>query len=87
LFQQEKRGAQAYDGGWSGGWYAPPINAHSPAVRAWTVERLNAYFRTGLSTAHAAAAGPMGSVTHNLARAAPTDVRALAIYYAWQMRD
>jgi mono/diheme cytochrome c family protein len=86
LLQQEKRGDRAYDGGWSGGWYAPPINAHSPAVRAWTVERLDAYFRTGLSTAHAAAAGPMGPVTYNLARAAPADVRAMATYYAWQMR-
>ena len=86
LLQQEKRGAEAYDGGWSGGWYAPPINARSPAVRAWTVDRLDAYFRTGLSTAHAAAAGPMGPVTYNLARAAPADVRALATYYAWQMR-
>ena len=86
LLQQEKRGDRAYDGGWSGGWYAPPINAHSPAVRAWTVERLDAYFRTGLSTAHAAAAGPMGPVTYNLARAKPADVRALATYYAWQMR-
>jgi len=86
LLQQEKRGDQAYDGGWSGGWYAPPINARSPAVRAWTVERLDAYFRTGLSTAHAAAAGPMGPVTYNLARAAPADVRAMATYYAWQMR-
>lgn len=86
LLQQEKRGDQAYDGGWSGGWYAPPINARSPAVRAWTAERLDAYFRTGLSTAHAAAAGPMGPVTYNLARAAPADVRALATYYAWQMR-
>ncbi len=86
LLQQEKRGDRAYDGGWPGGWYAPPINARSPAVRAWTVERLDAYFRTGLSTAHAAAAGPMGPVTYNLARAAPADVRALATYYAWQMR-
>lgn len=86
LLQQEKRGDRAYDGGWSGGWYAPPINARSPAVRAWTVERLDAYFRTGLSTAHAAAAGPMGPVTYNLARAKPADVRAVATYYAWQMR-
>ena len=86
LLQQEKRGDRAYDGGWSGGWYAPPINAHSPAVRAWTVERLDAYFRTGLSTAHAAAAGPMGPVTYNLALAAPADVRAMATYSAWQMR-
>lgn len=87
LLQQEKRGAQAYDGGWSGGWYAPPINARSPAVRAWTADRLETYLRTGLSRDHAAAAGPMGPVTYNLARAAPADVRALATYYAWQMRD
>ena len=87
LLQQEKRGDAAYAGGWSGGWYAPPINAHSPAVRAWTPERLYAYFRTGLSRHHAAAAGPMGPVTDNLARAAPADVRALATYYAWWMRD
>ncbi len=86
LLQQEKRGARSYDGGWSGGWYAPPIDTHSPAVRAWTVDRLDTYFRTGLSTAHAAAAGPMGPVTYNLARAEPSDVRALATYYAWQMR-
>jgi len=86
LLQQEKRGDLAYDGGWSGGWYAPPINRSSPAVRAWTVERLDAYFRTGLSRDHAAAAGPMGPVTYTLARAAPADVRALATYYAWQMR-
>jgi len=87
LLQQEKRGAQTYDGGWSGGWYAPPINARSPAVRAWTADRLETYLRTGLSRDHAAAAGPMGPVTYNLARAAPADVRALATYYAWQMRD
>ncbi|MBC3942622.1 c-type cytochrome [Sphingomonas albertensis] len=87
LLQQEKRGPEAYDGGWLGGWYAPPINARSPAVRGWTADRLDAYFRTGLSTAHAAAAGPMGPVTYNLARATPADVRALATYYAWQMRE
>lgn len=87
LLQQEKRGDAAYDGGWSGGWYAPPINRRSPAVRAWTAERLDTYLRTGLSRHHAAAAGPMGPVTYNLARAEPADVRALATYYAWWMRD
>ena len=87
LLQQEKRGDRAYDGGWSGGWYAPPINARSPAVRAWTPERLETYLRTGLSVHHAAAAGPMGPVTYNLARADAADVRALATYYAWWMRD
>lgn len=87
LLQQEKRGDRTYDGGWSGGWYAPPINARSPAVRAWTAERLETYLRTGLSVHHAATAGPMGPVTYNLARAAPADVRALATYYTWWMRD
>lgn len=87
LLQQEKREDEAYAGGWSGGWYAPPINAHSPAIRAWTPERLEAYLRTGLSVHHAAAAGPMGPVTYNLARAKAADVRALATYYAWWMRD
>lgn len=85
-FQQEKTGDEAYDGGWSDGWYAPPLNARSPAVRAWTTDRLYDYFRTGLSRHHAAAAGPMGPVTFNLARAEPQDVQALATYYAWQMR-
>ena len=40
------------------GWYAPPLNARSPAVRAWTADRLFTYLRTGLSPSHAAAAGP-----------------------------
>lgn len=78
---------KAYDGGWSAGWYAPPMNETSPAVRAWTVDRLYTYLRTGLSVHHAAAAGPMGPVTHNLARAEEADVRALSAYYAWWMRD
>jgi len=82
----EKRD-QPYAGGWSAGWYAPPLDRSSPAVRAWTAERLDRYLRTGLSPHHAAAAGPMGSVTRNLARADPADVRAIATYYAWWMRD
>ena len=87
LLQQEKRGDRSYAGGWSDGWYAPPINRESPAVRAWTTDRLYTYFRTGLSRSHAAAAGPMGPVTYNLARADVGDVKALATYYAWWMRD
>jgi mono/diheme cytochrome c family protein len=86
LFQQE-RTDRRYDGGWSAGWYAPPLNEHSPAVRAWTKKRLYIYLRTGLSRDHAAAAGPMGAVAYNLARADPRDVRALATYYAWWLRD
>ena len=81
--EREKR---ALDGGWAEGWYAPPLNAASPAATAWTVDRLRAYLRTGLDANHAAAAGPMGPVVHELARASDDDVRAIAVYLADQMR-
>ena len=79
--------ARAYDGGVVDGWYAPPINARSPAVRPWTEQLLYSYFRTGLSPAHAAAAGPMGGVTRALAQVPEADVRALAVYVASLMVD
>ena len=77
----------AYDGGLVAGWYAPPLNSKSPAVQAWTYERLVVYLRTGLSPAHAAAAGPMGAVTRQLAKAPEYEVRAIAAYVAWLLED
>ncbi len=77
--------ARAYDGAWSEGWYAPPINKHSPAAQPWTTDELFAYLRTGLGTRHAAAAGPMAAVTRELAQAPEQDVRALAAYFAGLM--
>lgn len=77
----------AYDGGWVENWYAPPLNAKSPAVQAWTYERLVLYLRTGLSPAHAAAAGPMGAVTRQLAKAPEYEVRAIAAYVAWLLEE
>jgi nicotinate dehydrogenase subunit B len=79
--------SQAYAGGWVDGWYAPPLNRDSPAVRAWTVDQLMALLRTGLSSTHAAAAGPMGEVSHNLATAPEPAVRAIATYFARSMAD
>jgi nicotinate dehydrogenase subunit B len=72
----------AYDGAWIEGWYAPPLNANSPAVQPWTADELFAYLRTGLSATHAAAAGPMGTVAHALAQAREDEVRAIAVYFA-----
>jgi nicotinate dehydrogenase subunit B len=72
----------AYDGGWSEGWYAPALNARSPAKRPWTADELFAYLRTGFSAMHAAAAGPMAEVTQQLAAAPESDVRAIAEYFA-----
>ena len=74
--------ARAYDGAMTEGWYAPPLNARSPAVRPWTVDRLHVYLRTGLSPAHAAAAGPMGGVTRALSEVRDEDVHAIAVYFA-----
>lgn len=74
--------ARAYDGAMTDGWYAPPLNARSPAVRPWTVDRLHVYLRTGLSPAHAAASGPMGGVTRALSVVRDEDVHAIAVYFA-----
>jgi nicotinate dehydrogenase subunit B len=73
---------RSYDGGWSDGWYAPPLNKASPAPRAWTESDLYAYLRSGFSARHAAAAGPMGDVTRSLGAAPDADVRAIAVYAA-----
>ena len=74
--------ARAYDGGWVEGWYAPPLNERSPAVRPWTVDELYVYLRSGLGPMHAAAAGPMANVTRALSQVPEDDVRAIAIYVA-----
>jgi mono/diheme cytochrome c family protein len=73
-------------GGTSEGWYAPPLNADSPAARTWTADRIYALLRTGLDTNHAASAGPMGRVSQELSGAPDADVRAISIYVASQMR-
>jgi mono/diheme cytochrome c family protein len=78
---------RAFDGAWTEGWYAPPLNARSPAVRPWTVDELHVYLRTGLGPKHAAAAGPMGGVTRALAQAPDQDVHAIAVYVASLMAD
>ena len=78
---------RAYDGAWAEGWYAPPLNARSPAVRPWTADELFAYLRTGTGAMHAASAGPMSEVTRELAAAPEADVRAIADYFARLLAD
>jgi mono/diheme cytochrome c family protein len=73
-------------GGTSEGWYAPPLNASSPAARAWTADRLYVLLRTGLDPNHAASAGPMRRVSQELSGAPDADVRAIAAYVAAQMQ-
>jgi mono/diheme cytochrome c family protein len=80
-----ERTAQALDGGTAEGWYSPPLNAKSPAATPWTVDRVYIFLRTGFDPSHAAAAGPMGPVTRDLAGAPDADVHAIAVYIADQM--
>ncbi|HEY3950432.1 cytochrome c [Phenylobacterium sp.] len=77
--------AKALDGAFVEGWYAPPLNGKTPASMPWTADALYAYLRTGLGPTHAAAAGPMGEVTRELARAPEGEVRAMAVYLAERM--
>lgn len=77
---------KALDGGYQEGWYAPPLNALTPASVPWTAERLERYIKTGLDADHAAAAGPMGAVVRQLSKAPDADLHAMAVYLAGLMK-
>jgi mono/diheme cytochrome c family protein len=80
--QGAERRDQKFAGGSSEGWYAPALNAASPAPVPWTADELYAYLRHGDDPQHGAPAGPMAPVVHNLARISDADVRAMATYVA-----
>ncbi len=74
--------SRAFQGGMAEGWNAPALDASNPSVKAWTADALFTYLRTGLESAHGAAAGPMGPVVHSLAEAPEAEVKAIAVYIA-----
>ena len=74
---------RAYTGGQADGWDAPGLTAaSSPAAIPWTADALFNYLRHGIDDGHAAAAGPMHAVSHNLTTVPAADVRAMAVYVA-----
>jgi mono/diheme cytochrome c family protein len=77
-----EKGGQALAGGQAENWYAPPLQAASPARQPWTEDALATYLRTGFDEHHGAAAGPMTAVTEELASVPEPDVRAMAVYIA-----
>jgi mono/diheme cytochrome c family protein len=81
-----EEGAKAFSGGVAEGWNASALDASDPSARTWTADTLFAYLRTGIDSAHSAAAGPMGPVAHGLSTAPDSDVRAIAVYIASLMR-
>ncbi|HET6235574.1 MAG TPA: c-type cytochrome [Acetobacteraceae bacterium] len=77
-----EQGGQALAGGEAEGWYAPPLQAGSPAPVSWNADALATYLRTGFDAGHGAAAGPMAPVTHQLATVPDADVHTIAVYVA-----
>ena len=73
-----------FDGGEAEGWWAPPLNANSPAAVPWTEESLFDYLRSW-DAQHGGAVGPMARVGEELRRAPEADVRAIVHYIASQM--
>jgi mono/diheme cytochrome c family protein len=75
--------SQAFTGGLADGWEGPGLTAaSSPAAIAWNADALYRFLRHGLDDQHAAAAGPMGAVSHDLSGVPEADVRAMAAYIA-----
>lgn len=76
----EKKGQYFLAGGEADGWEAPALNALSKAPVPWDEASLYQYLRTGQSTQHGVAAGPMGPVIAGLAELPEYDVRAMSHY-------
>jgi mono/diheme cytochrome c family protein len=75
--------SRAFTGGLADGWEGPGLTAaSSPAAIAWSADALYTFLRYGLDHHHAAAAGPMGAVSHDLSEVPDADVRAMATYIA-----
>ena len=75
----EKAG-HAFQGAVVEGWEAPALTALLQRPKPWTADQLSAYLRTGFTSEHGMAAGPMRDVTRALAFADPADVQAMAAY-------
>lgn len=69
-----------YEGAAVDGWFAPALTASNPSPVPWTSDELSGYLTTGLSRYHGTAAGPMASVSRELADLTPADQHALVTY-------
>jgi len=69
-------------GGFADGWDAPPLTSLSQAPIPWSEDEFFNYLRSGISTFHGVAAGPMGPVVKELAALPDSDIRAMAVYLA-----
>ncbi len=73
-------GKRAYAGAFVNGWYAPALDASSPAPIPWTKNALVNYLMDGWDKHHGLAAGSMGPVSTALREQKEDDMFALAAY-------
>lgn len=73
-------GKRAYAGAFVNGWYAPALDASSPAPIPWTKNALVNYLMDGWDKHHGLAAGSMGPVSTALRDQKEDDMFALAAY-------
>lgn len=78
----EKGGFAYLSGGSAEGWDAPSLVASHASPVPWTEAALFDYLRTGFSSEHGVATGPMAPVVAGLATLPEADVRAIAHYLA-----
>jgi len=82
LGAEKSDGLNFLGGGFADGWEAPALNSLSKAPIPWTEDSLYDYLRTGYSSLHGVAAGPMAPVVRSMAELPDSDVRAVAHYLA-----
>lgn len=74
-------------GGEAEDWHATALDASSPAPSPWTAEQMVTYLRQGSDDSHGTAAGPMKPVVHDLSEVPEEDVRAIAAYLMWTLKQ
>jgi nicotinate dehydrogenase subunit B len=82
LLGAERAGTAYLAGGTAEGWDAPALTRVSAAPIPWSEDELFAYLRSGTSTHHGAASGPMAEVIAELKQLPDDDIRAMANYLA-----
>ncbi len=78
-----ERASKAFSGGFADGWEGPGLTAaSSPAAIGWDADMITHFLKNGFDEKHAAAAGPMGPVSHDLSSVPLPEVQAMSAYIA-----
>ena len=80
IFGAEKRGSQAYSGGYSGNWYAPKLYSDPSSITSFAKNSIVNYLLDGWDKNLGIAAGPMTKVVNNLYDGEEDDAFAIATY-------